>query len=121
MLKKDEQPTFPLQIDSTNQSRATFVITSPSDLFTPLAEASPLRTLVAETTLTWSSKKSDPSDRPNYTPIMSFFKNTSSGSHSSFKPTSNDPLDEVENSSEILLTIDSEVKAKLDKFNEKFN
>ena len=73
----DDQPTFPLQMDSTNQSRATFVITSPSDLLTPLAEAPPLRTLVAETTLSWSSKKSYPSDRPNYTPIMSLFKSTS--------------------------------------------
>ena len=121
VLEKDFQPTFPPQMDCTNQLRATFVITSPSDLLTPLAEAPPLRTLVAETTLTWSSKKSCPSDRPNYTPIMSLFKSTSSGSHSSFQPTTNDTLDEVEKSSEISSTIDSEVKAELDEFDEQFN
>ena len=92
-----------------------------SDLSTPLAEAPPLQTLVAETTLTWSSKKSGPSDRPNYTPSMSLFKNTSSGSHSSIKPTINDTLDKVEKSSEISSTIDSEVQAKLDDFDEQFN
>ena len=76
VLEKDDQPTFPSQIDITNQPRATFEITSLSDLLTSLAEAPPVRTLVAETTRTWSSKKSCPSDRPNYTPIMSFLKAT---------------------------------------------
>ena len=52
---------------------------------------------------------------------MSLFKNTSSGSHSSIKPTINDTLDKVEKSSEISSTIDSEVKAKLDDFDEQFN
>ena len=70
VLEKDDQPTFPSQMDIANQPRATFVITSPSNMLTPLAKAPPVRTLVAETTLTWSSKKSCPSDRPNYTPIM---------------------------------------------------
>ena len=52
---------------------------------------------------------------------MSLFKNTSSGSHSSLLPTISDTLDEVEKSSEESLTIDSEVKAKLDDFDEQFN
>ena len=52
---------------------------------------------------------------------MSLFKNTSSRSHSSLQPTINDTLDVVEKSSEIFSTIDSEVKAKLDDFDEQFN
>ena len=54
VLEKDDQPIFPLQLDNANQSRANFVITTPSDLLTPLAQAPPLQSLVAETTLTWS-------------------------------------------------------------------
>ena len=84
----------------------TFAIFSPSDLLTPLAEAPQVPTLVAKTTLTWSSKKSCPSERAKYTPILSILNNTPSGSYSPSQPTITDPFDKLEKSSDISSTID---------------
>ena len=120
MFEKDDRTTITLQDDIINQPRATFGISSPSDLLTPLAEEPPLPTLVAETTLTWSSKKSCPSERAIYTPIMSILKNTPSGFYSSSQPTTTDTFDEVDETSDTSSNIDSEIKAKLDDFDEKF-
>ena len=50
MLERDEtETTLPTQPNFYDKPRAIFVISSPSDLLTPLAEAPPVRTLVAET------------------------------------------------------------------------
>ena len=105
---------------SPERPRATFMISSPSDFVTPLAEVPPLRTLATETTLTWLSKSSCPSVRPIYSPIMSILKDTSSGSHS-VQSTIKNSLDKVDKLSEITSTIDPEVKAKLVDFDEQFN
>ena len=96
MFEKDDRTPITLQDDIIIQPRATFAISLPSELLTPLTEAPPLPTLVAETTLTWSSKKSCPSERAIYTPTMSILKNTPSGSHSSSQPKITDTFDEVE-------------------------
>ena len=71
VFEQDDLTTFTVQDGILNHSRAAFFSSSPSVLLTPLAEAPPITTLVAETTLTWSSKKSCPSERAKYTPILS--------------------------------------------------
>ena len=111
VFEKDYQTTSTVQDVTSNQPTITFAIFSPSDLLTLLAEAPQIPTLVAETTLTWSSKKSCRSERTNYMPIMSILKNTPSGSYSPSQPLT-DTFDEVEKSSDISSTIDSDVKAK---------
>ena len=63
VFEKDDQTTSTVQDVTTNQPMTLFAIFSPSELLTPLAEAPQVPTLVAETTLTWSSKKSCPSQR----------------------------------------------------------
>ena len=119
VLKKDDRTTESVAV--LNQTRATLFISSHSDLLTPLAEAPPIPTLVAETTLTWTSKKSCPLKRANFTPIMSILKNTPSGSYLSLQHTIHNTLDEVEKTSDISSTIDPDVKARLDDFDAKLN
>ena len=59
VLAKDDTRTPPLSYTtSPGISRATFTVSSRSDFLTPLAEAPPRQTLIAKTTLTWSSKNS---------------------------------------------------------------
>ena len=76
VLEKDYRTTESVTVQdyNFNQNRTNISIPSPSDLLTPLAEAPRIPTLVAETALTWSSKKSCPSERANYTPIISISK-----------------------------------------------
>ena len=107
-------------IASPEKSRATFTISSQSDFLTPLAEAPPRQTLIAETTLTWSTKNSCPLVRSVHFTITTLLNDNSSGSHSAHQ-TIKDSSDEIDNCSEISSTIDSEVKAKLDDFDEQFN
>ena len=95
--------------------RATFTVSSPSDLLTPLAEAPPRQILVAETTLSWSSKNSLPTVRPVISPTKTHFHDNSSVSQSAIQITKDSPH-EVDNCSEISSTIDSEMRAKLDDF-----
>ena len=71
VLEEDDQTTqvSTVQEDTFNYPRATFTITSPSHLLTPIAEAPPQTTLVAETILTLSSQKStrrDEQDTPQF-------------------------------------------------------
>ena len=120
VLEKDDTGTSPSSyITSPSNSRATFLISSPSDFLTPLAEAPPRQTLIAETTLTWSTKNSCPSVRPVNSPITTLFNENLSGSHSAHQ-TIKDSLHELDNCSVISSTIDSEIKAKLDEFDEHF-
>ena len=54
VLEKDDTGVAPSVFSSSPDThRATFTVTSPSDLLTPLAEAPPRQILVAETTLFW--------------------------------------------------------------------
>ena len=121
VLEKDDTGVSPSIFSSPPDIfRATFTITSPSDLLTPLAEASPRRILVAETTLSWSSKNSLPTVRPVISPTKTHFHENSSGSNSAYQITKDSPHD-VDNCSEISSTIDSEMRAKLDDFDNQFN
>ena len=121
VLEKDDMVTSHSSfIASPEKSRATLTIYSPSDFLTPLAEAPPRQTLIAETTLTWSTKNSPPSVRSVHFPNTTLLNDTSLGSHSAH-PSINDSLGEIDNCSEISSTIDPEVKAKLDDFDEQFN
>ena len=59
VLEKDDLGVSPSVFSPAPDShRTTFTVTSPSDFFTPLAEAPPRQILVAETTLSWSSRNS---------------------------------------------------------------
>ena len=99
--------------------RTTFSVNSPSDLLTPLAEAPPRQILFAETTLSWSSRNSLPTVRLATSTTKTHLHENSSDSNLTY-PTSKDPTLEVDNYSEISLTIDSEVRAKLDEFEDQF-
>ena len=121
VLEKDDTGTSLSSFTtSPGKSRATLTIFSPSDFLTPLAEAPPRQTLIVETTLTWSTKNSCPSVRPVNSPITTLLNENLSGSHSALQ-TIKDSLHELDNCSEISSTTDSEKKAKLDEFDEKFN
>ena len=83
VLEKDDTGTsLSSYTTSPGKSRATFTISSPSDFLTPLAEAPPRQTLIAETILTWSTKNSYPMFRPVNSPITTLLNENSSGSHS---------------------------------------
>ena len=99
--------------------RSTFSVNSPSDLLTPLAEAPSRQILVAETTLSWSSRNSLPTVRLATSIKKTHFHENSSDSNLTY-PTSKDPTLEVDDYSEISSTIDSEVRAKLDEFEDQF-
>ena len=74
VLKKDDTGASPSVFTSPpGIPRATFTVSSPSDFLTPLSEAPPRQTLVAETTLTWSSKNSLPPVRPVISPTKTLF------------------------------------------------
>ena len=121
VLEKDDTEASPSVFTSPpGITRATFTVSSPSDLLTPLAEAPPRQTLVAETTLTWSSKNSLPPVRPVISPTKTLFYENLSGSHPANQLTK-DSQHEVDNCSEISSTIDSEMRAKLDDFDNQFN
>ena len=122
VLEGDDQTSHSLTVkgNTFNYPRATFTITSPSDLLTPLAEAPQITTLVAKPTLSWSSQKSCPLERAKYIPIQSILKNTSFGSSSSLQPTSNDTLDDVERTDNISSTFDTDLKLRLDDFDARF-
>ena len=121
ILEKDDMGTSHSSfIASPEKSRAIFTISFPSDFLTPLAEAPPRQTLIAETTLIWSTKNSCPSVTSVLFPITTLLNDTSLGSHSAHS-TIKDCLDEIDNCGEISSTIDPEVKAKLDDFDEQFN
>ena len=94
VLEKDDRTSRSVTVhdDTLNHTRATITITSPSDLITPLAEAPPISTLVAETTLPWSSQKTCPSKKANYIPTQSISTN-----------------------------IDTDLKVRLDDFDARFN
>ena len=98
---------------------STFAVNSPSDLLTPLAEAPPRQILVAETTLSWSSRNSLPTVRLETSTTKTHLHENSSDSNVTY-PTSKDPSLEMDNYSEISSTIDSEVRAKLDEFEDQF-
>ena len=121
VLENDDTGASPPIFSSpTDIPRATLTVSSPSDLLTPLAEAPPRQNIVAETTLSWSSKNSPPTVRPVISPTKTHFHENSSGSHSAYQITKDSPH-EVDNCSEISSTIDSEMRAKLDDFDNQFN
>ena len=121
VLEKDDPEVSTSVFSSSSDShRATFTVTSPSDFFTPLAEAPPRQILVAETTLSWSSKNSLPTVRPVSSPTKTYLHENSSDSLAAYQTTKNPPL-EMDNCSEISSTIDSEMRAKLDDFDNQFN
>ena len=83
VLENDDTGTAPSSyVTSPGNSRPTFTVSSPSDFLTPLAEAPPRQTLIAETTLTWPTKNSCPSVRPVNSPNKTLFNENSSGLHS---------------------------------------
>ena len=98
---------------------STFAVNSPSVLLTPLAESHPRQILVAETTLSWSPKNSLPTVRLATSTTNTHLHENSSDSNLTY-PTSKDPSLEMDNYSEISSTIDSEVRAKLDEFEDQF-
>ena len=121
VLEKDDTGVSPSAFSPLPDThRATFTVTSPSDLLTPLAEAPPRQILVAEKTLSWSSKNSLPTGRRVTSPTKIHFHENSSGSNSTYQTTKDSPH-EVDNCSEISSTIDSEMRAKLDDFDNQFN
>ena len=121
VLEKDDPGVSPSVFSlSPDTHRTTFTVTSPSDFLTPLAEAHPRQILVAETTLSWSSKNSLPTVRPVTSPTKTHFHENSSGSNAAYRTMGDPPL-EVDNCSEISSTIDSEMMAKLDDFDNQFN
>ena len=82
VLEKDDTGASPsLFTTSPSIPRATFSVPSLSDLLKPLAETHSRQTLIAETTLTWSSKNSLPPVRPVISPMKTLFNENSSGSH----------------------------------------
>ena len=98
---------------------SNFSVNSPSDLLSPLAEAPPRQILVAETTLSWSSRNSLPTGRLAASTTKTQLLENSSNSKLS-DPTSKDPSLEMDKYSEISSTIDSEVRANLDEFEDQF-
>ena len=65
VLEKDDTGASPSVFSSpTDIPRVTLTVSSLSGFLTPLAEAPPRQFLVAETTLSWSSKNSLPTVRP---------------------------------------------------------
>ena len=121
VLEKDDTGVSPSVFSSPPDiSRATFTVTSLSDLLTPLAEAPPRQILVAEATLSWSSKNSLPTVRLVISPTKTHFYENSSGSNSAYQITKDSPH-EIDNCSEFSSTIDSEMRAKLDDFDNQFN
>ena len=83
VLEKDDTGVSPSAFSSSSDThRAIFTVTSPSNFLTPLAEASPRQILVAETTISWSSKNSLPTSRPVTPPTKIHFHENSSGSNS---------------------------------------
>ena len=98
---------------------SNFSVNSPSDLLTPLAEAPPRQILVAETTLSWSSRNSLPTGRLAASTTKTQLLENSLNSKLS-DPTSKDPSLEMDKYSEISSTIDSEVRANLDEFEDQF-
>ena len=121
VLETDDTGVSPSVFSSSPDThRATFTVTSPSGLLTPLAEAPLRQILVAETTLSWSSKNSLPTVRPVTSPTKTHFQENSSGSNSAYQ-TTKDSLHEVDNCSEISSSIDSETRAKLDDFDNQFS
>ena len=123
VLENDDRTTESVKVqdDNLKQTGKIFFICLSSDLLTSLEEAPPIPTLVAEIMLILSPKKPYSSERANYMRIISFSKNTTSGSYSSLQPTIHDTLDEVEKTSDISSIIDTDVKARLDDFDTKFN
>ena len=121
VLEKDNPGVSTSVFSSSPDShRATFTVTSPSDLLTPLAEAPHRQILGTETTLSCSSKKSLPTVRPATSLTKTHLHENSSGSFAAYQ-TTKDPQLEVDNCSEISSTIDSEMRAKLDNFDNQFN
>ena len=121
VLEKDDLGASPSVFSPAPDShRTTFTVTSPSGVLTPLAEAPPRQILVAETTLSWSSRNSLPSVRPATSTMKTHLHENSSDSNTTY-PIMKDPTLEVDNYSEISSTIGSEVMAKLDEFDDQFN
>ena len=121
VLEKDDTGASPsFFTTSPGIPRATFTVSSMSDLLTPLAEAPPRRTLIAKTILAWSSKNSLPPVKPVISPMKTLFNENSSGSHSAYQIAKESPH-EVDNCSEISSTIDSEMRAKLNDFDNQIN
>ena len=109
----------PTSVFSQAPEFSTFSVNSPSDLLNPLAEAPPRHILVAETTLSWSSRNSLPTGRHATSTTKTQLHENFSNSNLSY-PTSKDPSLEMDNYSEISSTIDSEARAKLDEFEDQF-
>ena len=110
---------MPTTVFSQAQEFPTFWVNSHSDLLTPLAEAPPRQILVAETTLSWSSRNSLPTGRLASSTTMTQLHENSSNPTPAY-PTSKDHSLEMDNISEISSTIDPEVRAKLDDFEDQF-
>ena len=123
VLEKEDTTTevITLQDDKPNSPRATFTVTSTSDFLTQLAEVPSKTTHVAETTLSWSSQKSIPSGRVRHTPIHTILKNTSFGSSSPSRPKIDATSEDLEETSDVLSTIDPEIKHIQDDFDAKLH
>ena len=76
---------------ATEFHSSTFAVNSPSDLLTPLAEAPPRQILVAETTLSWSSRNSLRTVRLATSTTKTHLHENSSDSNLTY-PTSKEPL-----------------------------
>ena len=119
VVQEKDDLGMPTTVLSQVQEFPTFSVNSPSDLLTPLAEAPPSQILVAETTLSWSSRNSLPTGRLASSTTMTQLHENSSNSTPAY-PTSKDHSVEMDNNSEISSTIDPEVRAKLDEFEDQF-
>ena len=116
VLEKDDQNTqvLTVQDDVFNYPRATFTVTSPSDLLIPLAEAPPKSPLSQK--IPYSGHLRNLSHRE----IQTILTNTSFGSSSSPRPATY-TTDDIEGTSDFSLTIDTDLNHRLDDFDARFH